>query len=152
MVGLEKNPPWIAEDIRFNQQYARDIGRRHPHNAPLRPLVCFSYAGRVALIKPIEHFPPASPSRSANPTPDFRDRRPQEDQGTIVPSDRSTASRPVCFRGSAHSPDDPMSTSECRHPSAGSGSSIDRLPASIPCPREDRARALWDQSAAPPYG
>src|SRR2546425_11727489 len=96
MVRLEKEPPWIAEDIRFNQQNAWDVGCRDPHDAPLRPLVCLSCADArdkrnpkfevqgSKFRKPRTSDLEPSVSRSANPTPGSRDRRSQEDQGTIA--------------------------------------------------------------------
>src|SRR5437867_4657173 len=120
MIRLEKEPPWIVKDIRFNQQTAWDVGCIDPHDAPLRPLVRLSCADGPDRRNPevpssgfevpkTSNFGPRNPrlSRSANPTPGSRDRRSQEDQGTIAQADQSTASRPACSRGSAHSPDGP---------------------------------------------
>jgi len=52
MVRFEKEPSWIAEHIRFDQQHARDIGYSDSHDTSLRSLVRDSFRRLIKISRP----------------------------------------------------------------------------------------------------
>jgi hypothetical protein len=61
MVRVVKDPAYIVEKIRFNQQYPQNIGRRNTYDVPLCPLVYLSCAGRTGQARPVALTPRTAP-------------------------------------------------------------------------------------------